>query len=134
MDYPALDFGIKFVNLAVTIGVGFYVWLTNRNRGRHEGITKVEDETGKSIKSLKDETVKNIEKMKDEVDDRLGQNAAQLARLEEAGKHTPTHDDLKRIHQRIDDVSGSIAHLQGEFSGAKNTLNLIHEYLMKGSK
>lgn len=134
MDYDALDFWLKFTNLAVTIGVGIYVWLTNRHRVTNSSITKLREDTTNGINGLRADTKKDIERLRDDFDDRLDKNATNIARLDEASRHIPTHDDLKRIHARIDEVSGGINRLEGQFVGASSTLNLIHEYLLKGQK
>jgi hypothetical protein len=110
MDYAALDFWWKVAMTAMNVGMGLYLYLVNRNRVTNERIGKLE--TG--------------------VDDRLDNHTERLARLEQDVRHAPTHDDLKRLHARIDEVNNSLKRLEGEFSGANHTLGLIHEHLLKG--
>ena len=45
-------------------------------------------------------------------------------------RHAPNHDDLKRIHSRLDEVSDDLSKLMGEFKGTAHTLSLIHEHLL----
>lgn len=132
MDYPLLDFSIKFANLAVSVGVGLYVWLSNRNRVTHARITELQEKTSRSVKELKDEFSRDIKGMENEVDTRLGGLDQQLARLEEALKAAPDREELRQIHVRINEVSAQVTRLEGEFAGANHTLKLIHEYLLKG--
>ncbi|MBN9697172.1 MAG: hypothetical protein J0L85_15400 [Zoogloea sp.] len=67
---------------------------------------------------------------KDALDAKLAAHADRLTAIERDQKHAPTHDDLKRIHSRLDDVSEGLSNLVGEFKGTGHTLNLIHEYLL----
>lgn len=132
MDYPLLDFSLKAANLVVSVGVGLYVWLSNRNRVTHARITELQEKTSKSLAELKHEFNRDITRLEDEVDARLDGNGEQLARLEEALKQAPNREELRQIHVRINEVSTQVTQLKGEFAGANNTLNLIHEYLLKG--
>ena len=42
--------------------------------------------------------------------------------------------EMRRIHERIDQISASQARLEGEVHGMKSTLDLIHEYLLHGGR
>lgn len=55
-----------------------------------------------------------------------------LARVEQDVLHAPTDDDMKRLHERIDSVAGTLKGLEGQFTGANHTLQLIHSYMLKG--
>jgi hypothetical protein len=67
---------------------------------------------------------------KDALDAKLAAHADRLTALESNQRHAPTHEDLKRIHSRLDDVSEGLSNLVGEFKGTGHTLHLIHEYLL----
>lgn len=67
---------------------------------------------------------------KEALDTKLASFADRLTAIERDQKHAPTHEDLKRIHSRLDDVSEGLSNLVGEFKGTGHTLNLIHEYLL----
>lgn len=68
---------------------------------------------------------------KDSLDSKLAAHADRLTAIERDLKHAPTHDDLKRIHSRLDDVSENMATLVGEFKSAAHILNLLHEDRLK---
>ena len=68
---------------------------------------------------------------KDALDTKLAAHADRLTAIERDLKHMPTHDDLKRIHSRLDDVSENMATLVGEFKSAAHILNLLHEDRLK---
>jgi hypothetical protein len=110
MDYAALDFWWKVFITALNAGMGLYLYLVNRNRVTNERIGALQTA----------------------VDTRLDNHTERLARLEQDARHAPTHDDLKRLHSRIDEVKYSLKRLEGEFSGANHTLGLIHEHLLNG--
>ena len=67
---------------------------------------------------------------KDALDSKLAAHADRLTAIERDLKHAPTHDDLKRIHSRLDEVSDDLSKLMGEFKGTAHTLSLIHEHLL----
>lgn len=131
-DISLIDLGLKFLNLGVTLVVGVYVWISNRNRVTNERITLLEAKTSSDLAKVRDTATLGIQEMRSDVDDRLDLNAQQLARLEEAGRHAMTRSDLGRIHQRIDEVSAEMREMKGKFAGASNTLDLIHKHLLQG--
>lgn len=67
----------------------------------------------------------------------LDEDATRITRLEHAVETAPSHDDLKRIHARIDKViddvgslSGDIKGLAEKVGGMSGTLALIHEFML----
>lgn len=75
-------------------------------------------------------TEKSIQSMKDEFNKELSQHSDRLARQERDLVHTPTHEDFKRVHERLDKVNNELSVLRGEFTEVKRTLTLIHEVMM----
>lgn len=112
MTLDEMKFGFTVVNSLLTTVIGIYVWISNRNRVTNERISSMERN----------------------VDDRLDIYADRLARLEQKVESGPSHDDIKRLHQRIDNIDSGLARLDGQFSGTKHTVDLIYEYLLKGNK
>ncbi|MBS0354054.1 MAG: hypothetical protein JSR83_09160 [Proteobacteria bacterium] len=68
---------------------------------------------------------------KDALDAKLAAHSDRLTVLERDIKHGPTHEDLKRIHSRLDKVCEDVSTLSGEWKGKGHTLDLLHEYLLK---
>lgn len=68
---------------------------------------------------------------KEALDTKLASYGDRLTAIERDIKHGPTHDDLKRIHSRLDKVCEDFSSLSGELKGKGHTLDLIHEYLLK---
>lgn len=74
------------------------------------------------------ESRKNVKQ--DALDARMVNHADRLTAMERDLRHAPNHDDLKRIHSRLDEVSDDLSKLVGEFKGTAHTLGLIHEHLL----
>lgn len=68
---------------------------------------------------------------KEALDTKLASFGDRLTAIERDQRHAPTHDDLKRIHSRLDNVCEDVAILSGEFKGKGHTLDLLQEYLLK---
>lgn len=57
-----------------------------------------------------------------------------ISYLEANAKKSPTHDDLSELHEKINVVGNSISQLTGEFSGVRNLLETLHQYLLNRGK
>lgn len=110
MDAQHIALTISAANFVLTWGVALYMYLANKGKVTNSRIGELERD----------------------MDGKFDAHADRLARLEQDVRHGPTHDDLKRIHSRIDTISGDIKTLGGEFQGANRTLSLIHEFLLNG--
>lgn len=130
LDYDALDFWLKAANLFATALIGTYLYLSRRHTVTNERISKLEDATAAQILKVESILAAKIAAMERRNDDRMDNFAERIARLEQDQRHAPTHDDLKRIHSRLDDASRELAALSGQFEGATRTLALIHDHLM----
>ena len=108
LDYPAMKFLLDLIQMVITLLIGLYVWQSNRHRVTNERISELESD----------------------MDERLDKYAERITTLEVRAGAAPTHDDLKRMHKRLDIMNGELQHLSGESSAARRTLDLIHEYLM----
>jgi hypothetical protein len=112
IDYGAWRFWWDFAQTLILAAIGIYTWLVNRTRVNSARIRELETD----------------------IDGRLDKHDERLTRVEEMIKHGPTHTDLKRIHQRMDEAATAISSLAGEFKGVKGTLDLIHQYLLNEGK
>lgn len=57
-----------------------------------------------------------------------------LLRVEEGIKHMPTHQDLTRIHSRMDDMNTKLNKIDGVSSSTNHTVSLIQQHLLNGVK
>lgn len=123
MELKDLQTWLQITNTLVIWIAAIYTYLANRNRV-----------TTERINSLQASLQTRIEGLRSDMDHRMHNHGDRLSRVEKDIQHAPSHDDLKRIHARMDEVSATLSSLQGEFKGANNTLHLIHTYLMTGGK
>lgn len=54
-----------------------------------------------------------------------------MARLEEAVKAMPSHDDLARAHARIDVVANGVSRIEGHITGIASTVARIEGHLLE---
>lgn len=108
MDYEAWRFWVDLSQFVLTGALGIYLWLVNRTRVNAERIRQLEDD----------------------IDNRVDAIDQRVTRLEATGEHAPTHDDLGKIHNRIDECTKGVSSLEGKFQKANETLNTIHEFLL----
>lgn len=119
-DYNALDFWWKVFITIANLGVWLYMYLLNRNRVTNERINRME--VGMT--------------------DTIGAHSDRLSRLEKDVSHSPTHDDLGKLYERMNDlehrlgdrienVNGAIKRIEGENAAQTRILNLVYESLVK---
>lgn len=112
LDYTAWRFWWDVVQTLILAAIGVYTWLSNRTRVN----------------------ASRIQSLEHDIDQRLDTQGDRLTRVEEAIRHGPSHEDLKRIHQRMDETNNAVGELVGELKAIRPTLQLIHEYLLNGGK
>lgn len=123
MELKDVQMWLQITNTLVIWIAALYTYFANRNRVTNERIT-----------SLQASLQTRLDSMRTDMDHRLDGHGDRLSRVEKDMEHAPSHEDLQRIHARMDEVSATLSSLQGEFKGANNTLHLIHTYLMTGGK
>jgi GTP-binding protein EngB required for normal cell division len=105
-------FAFQVLQFLLTGGIGVYVYLTNKDKVTNERISTME----------KAQTETNLT------------HSSRLAKLEMRVEQSPTHQDLSNIYTKINQVSDCVSTLEGKFETASHTLNLIHDFLLRGSK
>ena len=103
------DFALKVLQVLLWCGTSFYVYMSNKDKVTNDRITKLESD----------------------IDDKSDDHSERIAKLEARIEKSPTHDDLFRFQEKINEVSKCVNRLEGEFIGASKTLQLIHETLME---
>lgn len=120
MDYAALGFWWKVFITLMNAGVWLYLYLLNRNRVTNERIGKMEEVMTHT----------------------MGTHSNRISRLEKDVSHSPTHNDLGNIHERmtglehrlgdrIENINGAIKRVEGENAAQTRILNLVYESLVK---
>jgi len=75
-----------------------------------------------------------IKQNDDEIKDRLSAQDRRITAVESELKHMPDHDDLKRIHGRLDGVSETLSKVEGLSSGHARQLDTIYQHLINQEK
>lgn len=112
LDYKALGFWLQFVQVVATGFVFLYVWITNRQKANTQAIKEMRDEIGREL---------------NELDDRL-------ICVEKDIEHLPTHDDMAKLHSRINETSEAIKHIAGQLNQIDRTTQMINQYLLDKGK
>lgn len=73
------------------------------------------------------ETIKTND---DEIKAQIRKLDKRITTTESELKHMPDHDDLKRIHSRLDGFGETLSEVKGATSASINQLELIHEHLL----
>lgn len=107
-DFEYLKLAVQVINVLVTVLLFVKVQSVNKEKANNEKFTTFEKEVTSSVKVLSE---------------RLGM-------LEVRVEKTPTHDDLAKIHEKINAVSDCVSRIEGEASGTAKTVDLIHDYLL----
>jgi len=104
--------------LGTLIGFG-WMYIANRNKVTNARIGQLETEFG----------------------EKMDTHGNRLSRLEQDVQHSPTHDDLGKLYERmnglehrlgdrIDSVNGAIKRIEGENASQTRILNLVYESLI----
>lgn len=109
MDMEWLKLSFQVLQFLLWCGTSFYVYMSNKDKVTNDRIGKLEDD----------------------LDIKLDGYGERIATLEAKTGGAPTHADLAGIHEKINEVSGSMKELKGEFTATNRTLTLIHETLME---
>lgn len=108
LDLETAKFLFQVLSFLLTGCIGIYVFLTNKNRATNERLNKLEDDMGNRL-------------------DGMGERLAVLeARIEGAIKH----NDLEKMHEKINSFAQDMNLLRGEFSRARDLLDTIHNHML----
>lgn len=108
MDFAWLDFAWKVLITVLNFAGWIWMYLANRDKVTNSRISSLENN----------------------MDMRLDDHGSRLTTLESDIRHGPTHNDLGRLHARIDEVNGALKGLQGESKAQTRILNMVYESLI----
>ena len=111
IDYKAAGFWFQLIQALITVAVFLYVWVTNRHKAN-----------ASSIESMRTELSTEL----NEMDDRL-------IRVEKDVQHLPTHEDMARLHSRVNETAQRLTSMEGELKQINNTMQLMHKHLLNGA-
>jgi hypothetical protein len=102
-------FAFQVLQFLLTGSIGVYVYMSNKDKVTNDRISKLEDD----------------------IDAKFDGHVERIAKLEARAEKAPTHKDMAELHEKVNQVSACVNRLEGEFTGANRTLQLIHETLME---
>lgn len=108
LDYTAMKFWLDLIQVVATLGVGIYVWLSNRHRV----------------------TATRLSKLEGEMDRRLDVHTEWISTLEGRVGNIPTHEDLDKMNKLINGIGGDLREMTGSYKRLQNTVDRIHDYMM----
>lgn len=103
MEYDAVKIWVDVAQFVITGAIGVYMYLTNKG----------------------DATNRRISDLEGKHDKRLDGHGDRLAKIEEAIKHMPTHDDLSGLRTDGGKMAADIASLKAETHGQTELLRRL---------
>lgn len=125
--------------LAVDVGqflltgvVAVYVYWVKRDQARRETLERLEGTLSGRLDELHTRMTQAEGALSSTVDTSLcAQQSGRVAMLERLIGERPGHDDMKRVHQRIDETSAIASDVRGRLAGIERSLEMITEHLLR---
>ncbi len=112
LDYKAMGFWWMVGQSIFLAGLYLYTFMSNRQKANASEIKTTREILSGEISDL---------------DDRL-------IRAETTLNHLPTHEDVGRLHTRINETNESLKHIDGKLTQIDHTTKMINEYLLDRGK
>lgn len=68
---------------------------------------------------------------RDEVDQRVGALEDRVTTVERDQYHTPTHQDIGRVYERLNETNNALAELSGKLGNVVTSLDRVQSYLLR---
>lgn len=128
MDSHWISLAALLVSIAA-LSLNFVIYRNNKGKADNERINTMEGGLSKKITDLGKQVDEDVTSLRS----RIEQNDTHIAHLKEGAEHTPTHDDLGAIHEKINGVRSDVSGLGGKLDGVNTLLRTIHEHLLRGA-
>jgi outer membrane murein-binding lipoprotein Lpp len=138
--------GWAVLQTVVTAGIGWHLWMVDRQRLRRDALDRLRDDLIAQISTHRDTHEARLDKHHDRLAAVEAQHAqrpsgaecaqrmTQIARLEQQITALPTTAMMRegdsRAHQRIDQLSTGLSELRGAIGRMERTLDQISEHLL----
>jgi hypothetical protein len=117
--YAAWQFWFSVGTYAATVGVGIYVWFSNRQKA-----------TSKAVADLGKHVAQQVNDIDKQINGRVDRNEDRITRVEVTMEHLPTHKDISKISTRIEAMHGEISRMSGSLVGLNRAVDLMNEHLL----
>ena len=127
----------------LTLGLTYLLWTVKQHQASRESIAALAELQRAALHAAEqrlDERVDGLDTRLVQVETslRLGPSPTSCAAhiqgvavVQETLRHLPGHEDMKRVHQRIDGVSDIVSEVRGRLQGIERGLTILHEYFME---
>ena len=112
IDYKALGFWLQFAQIAFTASAVLYFWLTNRQKANTAAIEHMRKDFNQELNDM---------------DDRL-------IRVEKDVEHMPTHEDMSKLHQRVNETKEVVDNIHGQLTQIDHTMKMVNQHLIQSGK
>lgn len=119
IDWNQVRAVLGIIEAVVVFALGIYMFITRNSAASRK-------ETAQRIQSVR-EDLKQTNR-------RVDRHGERISVIEESVRCAPSHDDLGKLHGRIDDVAGSMREIKGTMQGMSHTVQLIHKHLLEERK
>lgn len=123
IDYKAATFWYQFAQGLLTLSMFIYVIVTSKQKANASAIELMRKDNAVEKKALKDI-----------IDDETEVLGNRLTKIETKIELMPSHEDMAKLHTRVNETAQAVTGMQGELKQMNNTLYLIHKELLSGGK
>ncbi|MDM8181269.1 hypothetical protein [Marinobacter salarius] len=114
-DYSAAKFWMGLLQLLGLVALGIYTHVTNKSKANASAINTVR---------------KDLESDYDHLEERVVRCERRQDFLEGQQKGAPTHGDLSKMYDRLNDVAEDLSGARGQMSALSHQLTLVNQYLL----
>lgn len=116
IDYNAARFWMDLVQIMGIVGLAFYTHITSKSKANREAINVLRQD---------------LEAEDEKLEQRIVAAESRISVLDNQLHNAPDHEDMGKVYERLNQVSGDVQKLSGQLSGLINQLTMINEYLLK---
>lgn len=131
-DYTAARFYLDLSQFALTGAIGVYVWWTNREKVNSKRFEALEKEVAHRATAAEVADLRAQQTVSCKLHTaRTAQLEGNFIELRADLKNAPSHNNLSRIHDRIDALTKEVGSIAGSLGGINRAVDLINEHLIK---
>lgn len=119
-DYQLLFLGATVLTSLLGTAGGILGWWLNRILNRHQAYL--------------DERFDANERSRRELERTVGEVQGRVTELEQKIENAPSHTDMQRLSDRVEEVHGIVSHLNGALEGIQRTVNMVNQHLIERDK
>jgi hypothetical protein len=114
-DYSAAKFWMGVLQLLGLVALGIYTHVTSKSKANASAINNVRGDM-ESVYDHLEERVVRCERRQDVFESKQG--------------NAPTHGDLSKVYDRLNDVAEDLSGMSGQMRALSNQLSMVNQYLL----